>query len=180
MVIDTSETPAQPRRPRHVLALAAMAAVFAIFFTAFGYQLHPLVHRQTPSHPVVSDEPSPTPVTEGVVPDAFLGTWTATISNETGEHTRTMVITQGSIGADVLILTADGSNYHCVFMAALAAPPSAGQDRLEIGPSIVTSGAAPSCMPGARSVLSLKSDGRLVRNPVPYSASNSLSYTRAQ
>ncbi|WP_037623139.1 hypothetical protein [Streptomyces aureus] len=191
MVIDTSDTPAQPRRPRHVFALAAMAAVFAIFFTVFGYQLHPLVHRQTPSSPVGSDEPSPTPsassdktsptpVTEGVVPDTFLGTWTATVSNESGEHTRTMVITQGGIGDDVLIVTADGSNYHCVFMAALTAPPSAGRNRLEIGPSIVTSGTSPVCKPGVRSVVSLKSDGRLVRNSVPYSASNSLSYTRAQ
>lgn len=61
MATDTSGTPVQPRRPRHALAMAAMATVLAIFFTAFGYQLRPLAHRQTPSHPVGSDEPSSTP-----------------------------------------------------------------------------------------------------------------------
>ncbi|MGW3667424.1 hypothetical protein [Streptomyces sp. NPDC005141] len=181
VVIGTSDTPAQQHRPRHTLALAAMAAVLAIAFTAFGYQLRPLVHRQTPSHSVGSNTPSPTPVVNGDVPEGYLGSWTTTITNTTGENTRSLVIKQGNIGDDVLILVADGptsnDTYHCVFTAPLAAVPSGGS-RLELGPSTVTSGIpAASCTPGGTSTLSLKSGNSLRRTT---DSGEALTYTRTR
>ncbi|WP_190039833.1 hypothetical protein [Streptomyces fructofermentans] len=104
----------------------------------------------------------------GDVPEAYLGSWTATLANTEGENTRSLVIKQGSIGDDVLILVADGptgeNTYHCVFSAALTAAPSSGT-RLELGPSTLTSGTpAASCSPGTASTLTLKDDGTLHRS----------------
>ncbi|MER5473109.1 hypothetical protein [Streptomyces sp. NPDC002685] len=179
VVIGTSDAPAQRPRPRHTLALAAMAAVLAIAFTAFGYQLRPFIHRQTPSHSVGSNTPSPTPVVNGDVPNGYLGSWTTTITNANGENTRSLVIKQGNIGDDVLILVADGptgnDTYHCVFTAPLAAVPSGG-GRLELGPSTVTSGTpAASCSSGGTSTLTLKSDNTLRRTS---DGGDTLTYTR--
>ncbi|WP_432173457.1 hypothetical protein [Streptomyces sp. Tue6028] len=183
VVIGTSGTPSHQRehRPRHTLALAAVAAVLAIAFTAFGYQLRPLLHQQTPSHSVGGDDPTPTPVVSGVVPEAYLGSWTATITNAGGENTRSLVIKQGRVGDDVLILVADGpttgDSYHCVFTAPLSAAPSGG-DRLELGPSTLTSGTpAAACSPGKASTLTLTSDKRLRRTS---DNGDTITYTRSR
>ncbi|MFD9463136.1 hypothetical protein [Streptomyces sp. NPDC060027] len=182
VVIGKSDTPAQQHRPRPTLALAATAAVLAIAFTAFGYQLRPLVHRQTPSHSVGSNKPSPTPVVNGDVPEAYLGSWSTTITNAPGENTRSLVIKQGHIGDDVLILVADGpagnDTYHCVFTASLTAAPS-GTSRLKLGPSTVTSGTPlASCAPGGTSTLILKNDNSLRRTID--SSGEALTYTRTR
>ncbi|GGX94074.1 hypothetical protein [Streptomyces fructofermentans] len=159
------------RRPQHTLALAAVATAIAIVFTVFGYQLRPLVQ---PSRSVGS-----APVESGDVPEAYLGSWTATLANAGSENTRSLVIKQGSIGDDILILVADGptgeDTYHCVFTAALTAAPSNGT-RLELGPSTLTSGTpAASCSPGTASTLTLKSDGTLHRS---LSRGQTVTYTR--
>lgn len=169
------------RGPRHALALAAMAAVLAIAFTAFGYQLRPFVHQWSPSHSVSEDPtPSPSAVVNGDVPEAYLGSWSTTIDNATGRNTRALVVRQGSIGDDILILTADGpvgsGTYHCVFTAPLAAV-SKGGSRLTLGPSKVTSGKPlASCSPGGTSTLTLESRNTLRR--VNSSSGEAITYSR--
>ncbi|WP_329438177.1 hypothetical protein [Streptomyces canus] len=137
-----------------------MAAVLAIAFTAFGYQLRPFIHQHFPSH---GDDPSPSAspsaVVSGDVPEAYLGSWRTTISNHDGKNTRSLVIKQGRIGDDVLILVADGptgsDTYHCVFTAPLTAVSSGG-GKLKLGPSTVTSGAPlSSCVPGSSTTLTV-------------------------
>ncbi|MER5381771.1 hypothetical protein ABT040_16030 [Streptomyces sp. NPDC002688] len=158
-----------------------MAAILAIAFTAFGYQLRPFIHQQSPSHSVGDDDPSPSPsaVVSGDVPEAYLGSWSTTISNATGKNTRSLVVKQGRIGDDVLILVADGpvesGTYHCVFTAPLAAVSSGGQ--LKLGPSTVTSGIPlSSCSPGGPSTLTLESGNTLRR--INSKTKDTLTYTR--
>lgn len=184
LMIGPSGTSAQQRQrgPRHTLALAAMAAVLAIAFTAFGYQLHPFIRQQFPSHSVNGNDPSPSPsaVVSGDVPEAYLGSWSTSISNAHGENTRSLVVKQGRIGDDVLILVADGLNssgtYHCVFTAPLAAVSSGG-GQVRLGPSILTSGVPKSsCAPGSTTTLTLGSGNTLRRtNP---ETRETLTYTR--
>ncbi|MGW6214995.1 hypothetical protein [Streptomyces sp. NPDC055109] len=145
-----------------------MAAVLAIAFTAFGYQLRPFVHQWSPSQSV-SEGPTPSPsaVVSGDVPEAYLGSWNTTITNATGKNSRSLVVKQGRIGDDILILTADDptedGTYHCVFTAPLAAASKDGSE-LEFGPSTVTSGTPlSSCSPGAPSTLTLEGGNTLRR-----------------
>ncbi|MFJ8360347.1 serine/threonine-protein kinase [Streptomyces sp. NPDC093984] len=113
----------------------------------------------------------------GAVPDAYLGTWTAAIDNETGHNTRSLVIRQGGVGDTVLSLTADGDTYHCVFRAELAEKPAANGP-LRIGPSTVSVGRpASSCAPGGATELTLLPDGRLKR--VNTTTGEALTYTKA-
>ncbi|MEV6739100.1 protein kinase [Streptomyces sp. NPDC051104] len=113
----------------------------------------------------------------GAVPDAYLGTWTATIDNATGHNTRSLVIRQGGVGDTVLSLTADGGTYHCVFRAELVEKPTANGP-LRIGPSTVTGGRpASSCTPGGATELTLLPDGRLKR--VNTTTGEALTYTKA-
>ncbi|OIK28045.1 serine/threonine-protein kinase [Streptomyces malaysiense] len=117
----------------------------------------------------------------GAVPDAYLGTWAATIDNASGINTRRLIIRQGGVGEDVLTLVAEGpadggGSYHCVFAAELSQPPHSGGP-LEIGPSTVTSGEpASSCTPGDPTEVSLLPDGRLRR--AQQGSGESLTYTR--
>ncbi|GLX50089.1 hypothetical protein Shyhy01_30390 [Streptomyces hygroscopicus subsp. hygroscopicus] len=117
----------------------------------------------------------------GAVPDAFLGTWTATIDNAGGANTRRLTIRQGEVGDSVLTLVAEGpadggGAYRCVFEAELSQEPGDGGP-LEIGPSTVTSGRpATSCTPGDPTEVSLLPDGRL-RRAQP-GGGESLTYTR--
>ncbi len=128
--------------------------------------------------------PTPPPTrsapTDGVIPTRYLGIWTASIDNASGENTRRLTIRQGDVGDTVLTLVADGpagtGTYHCVFEARLAARPGA-QGPLEIGPSTVASGApATACSPGAATEVTLLPDGRLER--VNTSTGEKLTYTR--
>ncbi|WP_344051804.1 hypothetical protein [Streptomyces thermoalcalitolerans] len=122
---------------------------------------------------------SPTPA-DGAVPAAYLGSWTATIDNALGTHTRRLAISQGDVGDTVLRLVADGptdsgSTYHCVFEARLTRRPSAGGP-LAIGPSTVTTGPSGTCSPGEATEVTLLPDGRLQR--VNTTTGESLTYTR--
>ncbi|MFE5137883.1 protein kinase [Streptomyces fagopyri] len=117
----------------------------------------------------------------GTVPEAFLGTWDASIDNATGHNTRRLTIRQGEVGDMVLSLTADGplgsGAYHCVFQAGLTAAPAAGGP-LRIGPSQVLSGEPlSSCAPGAASEVTLLPDGGLRR--VNSDSGDALTYTKS-
>ncbi|WP_405586519.1 protein kinase domain-containing protein [Streptomyces sp. NBC_01092] len=125
--------------------------------------------------------PSPTPPApeDGVIPTRYLGTWTATIDNATGQNTRTLTIRQGEVGDPVLSLVADGpagnGTYHCEFAADLSAAPG-GDGPLRIGPSTVTAGAPPTCSPGKATEISLLPDGSLER--VTTGTGEKLTYTK--
>ncbi|MEU9188514.1 protein kinase [Streptomyces sp. NPDC048484] len=116
----------------------------------------------------------------GAIPTEYLGTWSASIDNDTGHNTRQLTIEQGEVGDTVLTLTADGpaggGTYHCVFRAELAEAPSAGGS-LRIGPSEVTVGEpATSCSPGEATELSVLPDGSLRR--VNAGNGDELTYTK--
>lgn len=134
-----------------------------------------------PSAPTATDSPTTQAPEGGVVPEAYLGVWSAAIDNDTGHNTRQLVIQQGEVGDTVLALTADGpagsGTYHCVFQATLTGTPAA-DGPLEIGPSEVTVGEpASSCSPGAASEVTLLPDGTLRR--VNTQSGESLTYTKS-
>lgn len=135
----------------------------------------PTSKASTPPSPSSSASPSPSP-TDGVVPAAYLGTWTTTIENASGTNTRRLTIGQGEVGDTVLGLVAEGDTYHCEFSAGLSKRPG-GEGPLEIGPSKVTSGEPlSSCSPGAASEVTLLADGRLQR--INTGTGEKLTYTR--
>ncbi|MEV6963029.1 protein kinase [Streptomyces sp. NPDC051207] len=114
--------------------------------------------------------PSPSP-SDGVIPQAYLGTWVTTIENEAGRHTRRLTVQQGDVGDTVLSLVAEGptqggTDYRCVFDAKLSEKP--GKDGpLAIGPSSLRGWQprAP-CSPGEATTVTLLPDGTLERvNP---------------
>ncbi|MEU1186806.1 protein kinase [Streptomyces sp. NPDC005859] len=114
--------------------------------------------------------------TDGVVPAAYLGTWTTTIESASGTDTRRLTLAQGQVGDKVLALVADGDGYHCEFSAALSRRPG-GKGPLQIGPSKVTTGKPLSaCSPGTASEVTLLADGRLRR--VSTGTGEKLTYTR--
>ncbi|MEU3898731.1 serine/threonine-protein kinase [Streptomyces sp. NPDC045251] len=126
-----------------------------------------------------ADRPTTPAPRDGTIPTAYLGTWTTTIDNASGVHTRRLTIQQGEVGDTVLSLVADGpaggTTYHCVFEADLStAPDSDGP--LRIGPSTVTVGPATSCAPGEPTTVTLLPDGSLRR--VNNANGESLTYTR--
>jgi hypothetical protein len=117
---------------------------------------------------------------DGAISTEYLGTWNASIDNDTGRNTRRLTIQQGEVGDTVLALTADGPSgggtYHCVFQAELAEAPVPGGP-LRIGPSKVTVGRpATSCSPGAATELTILPDGRLRR--VSTSSGGELTYRK--
>jgi hypothetical protein len=106
-----------------------------------------------------------------VIPTGYLGTWTTTIDNASGHHTRRLTIQQGEVGDTVLSLVAEGptdngSDYHCVFAAELSEKPGA-EGPLAIGPSSVRNWQPRGpCSPGAATEVTLLPDGTLERvNP---------------
>ncbi|MER7928403.1 protein kinase [Streptomyces sp. NPDC096057] len=127
--------------------------------------------------PSASPSPSATPTGDGAVPAGYLGTWNASIDNDTGHNTRQLTIRQGKVGDPVLTLVADGPGYHCEFSADLAQEPG-GESPLAIGASTVTSGQPrSSCNPGAATEITLLSDRTLQR--VNTSTGEKLTYTRS-
>ncbi|CAL9469261.1 Serine_threonine-protein kinase PknD [Streptomyces sp. enrichment culture] len=117
---------------------------------------------------------------DGTVPAGYLGTWTTTIDNASGRHSRRLTIRQGEVGDTVLSLVADGpagnGTYHCVFEAELASEPAPGGP-LRIGPSTVAVGQPrSSCAPGEPSRVALLPDGTLQR--VNTGTGESLTYRR--
>lgn len=131
----------------------------------------------TTGKPSPSASPSATPSGDGAVPSGYLGTWNASIDNNTGHNTRQLTIRQGKVGAPVLTLVADGPGYHCEFTADLAQQPG-GESPLAISASTVTSGKPlSSCNPGAASEITLLSDSTLQR--VNTDNGEKLTYTKS-
>lgn len=134
----------------------------------------------TPDDPQPADtqRPSTSAPADGTVPADYLGSWSTTIDNASGEHTRRLTLQQGEVGDTVMSLVADGptgsGTYHCVFEARLTG--SSG-DRLEFGPSSVTVGQPRSaCTPGSASEITLLSGDSLRR--VNSGNGEQLTYTR--
>ncbi|MEU5595610.1 serine/threonine-protein kinase [Streptomyces sp. NPDC020298] len=126
------------------------------------------------------ESPTPPPAADGAVPAAYLGTWSGTIDNSLGHHTRELTLQQGEVGDTVLTVVADGptkdgGTYHCVFEAKLAQQPGA-DGPLEIASSTVTDGPSSECKPGVASEVTLLSDGRLRRDM--QGSVESLTYTK--
>ncbi len=122
--------------------------------------------------------PSASAPADGTIPADYLGSWSTTIDNASGEHTRKLTIQQGEVGDTVMSLVADGpagnGTYHCVFEARLTAGSG---DRLELGPSSVTVGQpGGACSPGSASEVTLLPDGSLQR--VTTGNGEQLTYTR--
>ncbi|MFE3182455.1 serine/threonine-protein kinase [Streptomyces violascens] len=116
----------------------------------------------------------PTPV-DGV-PRPYIGSWSAVIPSNSGDNTRHLVVRAGRAGDKVLILTADGEGYHCIFEARLTETPASSDTPLQIGPSEVAPGSTGACNPGKPSTVSLMPDGRLHRQTV--GTGEFLDYTR--
>ncbi|MFD7769449.1 protein kinase [Streptomyces sp. NPDC059787] len=131
-----------------------------------------------PTTPDDTRPPSTSAPADGTIPADYLGSWSTTIDNASGEHTRRLTIQQGEAGDTVMSLVADGptgdGTYHCVFEARLTAGSG---DRLELGPSSVTVGQPRSaCTPGSASEVTLLPDGSLQR--VTTGNGEQLTYTR--
>ncbi|PNG19024.1 serine-threonine protein kinase [Streptomyces cahuitamycinicus] len=133
-----------------------------------------------PSPTTSRPDTSPSPA-DGTIPAGYLGTWTTTIDNADGEHSRSLTLQQGEPGDTVLSLVADGptkggGTYHCVFEGRLSAKP--GTDgALSIGPTTVKVGQPRSaCTPGAATQVALLPDGTLQR--VNTSSGERLTYRR--
>ncbi|MGW6292536.1 protein kinase domain-containing protein [Streptomyces sp. NPDC055058] len=116
---------------------------------------------------------------DGTVPAAYLGSWSATIDNASGVHSRRLTIQQGGAGDTVMSLLAEGptgnGTYRCVFEARLTSASDSGG--LQLGPSSVTSGRPRSaCTPGAPTQVRLLPGDTLQR--VNTSSGEQLTYTR--
>ncbi|MEU2669993.1 serine/threonine-protein kinase [Streptomyces sp. NPDC007164] len=188
-------TPQQPgpeparRRRGSTIALVVVAVLVAIGAGGSVYALmngkppgstpgptgSPSTKDTSKDSPTADDPSSPDPSStedkqngDGPVPSGYLGTWSGSIENASGRSTRKLVIQQGTVGQNVLTLTADGpldtgGSYHCVFQADLTAEPSSGGP-MEIGPSTVTVGEPmTSCTAGGATTLTLLPDGSLRR-----------------
>ncbi|WP_217242800.1 serine/threonine-protein kinase [Streptomyces sp. AC555_RSS877] len=136
--------------------------------------------QSTPDDPSPSEPATSAPPSDGAIPAGYLGTWTTTIDNADGLHTRELTLQQGETGDTVLSLVADGptanGTYHCVFQADLLEAPS-GDGPLSVGPSSVTSGEPrSSCTPGAPTEITLLPDGTLERTNT--GTDEKLTYTR--
>ncbi|WP_409470670.1 serine/threonine-protein kinase [Streptomyces sp. HC307] len=161
-----------------VVALAAGGSVYALLDgggspepgpTVAGTSTAPTASGpETPAASSPTSAPSTSSGSDGAIPAAYLGTWTTTIDNASGQHTRRLTLQQGEVGDTVLSLTADGpaedgGSYHCVFEAGLAEQPST-DGLVRTGPSTVTVGEpATACTPGAATEITLQPDGSLQR-----------------
>jgi hypothetical protein len=173
-----------------VVALAAGGSVYALMQGGDGAQAggDPTPTQSTDAPPTTPG-PSPTapePDTsaspaDGSIPTGYLGTWSTTIDNADGPHSRSLTIQQGEPGDTVLSLVADGptkggGSYHCVFEGRLTTAPGA-DGTLKIGPSTVKVGQPrTACTPGAATEVTLLPDGTLQR--VNTSSGERLTYTR--
>ncbi|MFD9162242.1 protein kinase, partial [Streptomyces sp. NPDC059558] len=91
----------------------------------------------------------------GALPEAYLGTWEAVQDGRTW----TLTLSRGAVGDPVMSLAVEGSGFAC----AWSAPLRSASEPVELDASTVTSGAPPTCTPGAWSRLRLLPDGTLSR-----------------
>ncbi|MFF9485980.1 protein kinase [Streptomyces sp. NPDC014676] len=171
-----------------VVALAAGGTVYALMSGGAADNRAGGDPTAPPSPSGTSQSSTPTPddtrrpsasaPADGTIPADYLGSWSTTIDNASGEHTRKLTIRQGEVGDTVMSLVADGpagnGTYHCVFEARLTAGSG---DRIELGPSSVTVGQpGGACTPGSASEVTLLPDGSLQR--VTTGNGEQLTYTR--
>ncbi|MFF3402222.1 serine/threonine-protein kinase [Streptomyces sp. NPDC002659] len=189
------EPPPTPRKKGGTIALIAVALLVALAAGGSVYALmgddgkkSPADARpgpttsspttpgtNTPSTPPGSSRPPTTPGTQkGGVPAEYVGTWQASFATADGNNTRTMTITQGTTGTQVMTLSGTGPNYDCTWSATLQAsgPP------LELGPTQVTSGDPQQCAPGQWSRLDMPDNTTIVRELVG-SGGAPLRYTKS-
>lgn len=167
-----------------VVALGAGGSVYAFMSEEHGDRNtsadpKPSPRNTTPApSPSGTSTPAPTPVsstarTTGDVPQEYLGTWRASFDTADGTNIRTMTISQGATGEQVMTLTGTGPNYDCRWSATLRA----GGPPLELAPTAVTSGDRVSCSPGQWSRLNMPDDTTIVRELVG-SGGEPLTYTK--
>ncbi|MEU0189283.1 serine/threonine-protein kinase [Streptomyces afghaniensis] len=193
--------PPQPQRGRDGRSTALLVVIALVVALAAGGSVYALMQGgddradggpgPTHSTDAAPTTPGPSPTTsqpdtspspaDGTIPTGYLGTWSTTIDNADGEHSRSLTIQQGDPGDTVLSLVADGptkggGTYHCVFEGRLTSDP--GTDGvLKIGPSTVQVGQPrTACSPGAATEVTLLPDGTLQR--VNTSSGERLTYTR--
>ncbi|MFF9032154.1 serine/threonine-protein kinase [Streptomyces iakyrus] len=194
--------PPQPQRGRDGRSTALLVVIALVVALTAGGSVYALMQGggedraddrpgPTQSTGTSPTTPGPSPTTSqqgtspspagGAIPTGYLGTWTTTIDNADGEHSRSLTLQQGEPGDTVLSLVADGptkdgGTYHCVFEGRLTAEPGTG-GALSIGPSTVKVGQPrTACTPGAATEVTLLSDGTLER--VNTSSGERLTYTR--
>ncbi|TQK52851.1 serine/threonine protein kinase [Streptomyces sp. SLBN-118] len=187
--------PPPPRRRGGTIALIAVAVLVAVAAGGAVYAVMGDDGKKSPTDarpgPTTSSPTTPTtPATpavrgstapptspgsqEGGVPAEYVGTWEASFATADGNNTRTMTISQGTTGTQVMTLSGTGPNYDCTWSATLQAsgPP------LELGPTQVTSGDPKQCSPGQWSRLDMPNDTTIVRELVG-SGGAPLTYTKS-
>ncbi|MFE1427608.1 protein kinase [Streptomyces fungicidicus] len=188
------QAPPAPEQRRDGRSTALLVVIALVVALGAGGSVYALMSGGDADHRTGGDPtapPSPTAATsdetpgpstsapaDGTVPAGYLGSWSTTIDNASGQHTRRLTLQQGDVGDTVMSLVADGptgdGTYHCVFEARLT---GASGDRLELGPSAVTVGQpSGACTPGSASELTLLSGGSLQR--VNTGDGEHLTYTR--
>ncbi|MFD9219781.1 serine/threonine-protein kinase [Streptomyces sp. NPDC060064] len=183
--------PPAPSRKGGTIALVSVALLVAVLAGGSVYAFMGDDGKHTGaghSTPPASKSPSPqasspttpatTPPTDpgtgtGGVPQEYVGTWRASFDTADGTNVRTMTITQGSTGTQVMTLTGTGPNYDCRWSATLRAPGPP----LELGPTQVTFGDPKQCSPGQWSRLNMPNDTTIVRELVG-SGGAPLTYTK--
>ncbi|MFF3978632.1 serine/threonine-protein kinase [Streptomyces sp. NPDC001828] len=174
----------EPPLRRSAKTTAALIAVALVVAVGAGGSVYAFM-RGGPQKPPPKATPTATPDsgapsdsrTPDVVPQQYIGSWSAVIASNSGDNQRHLVIRPGRVGDPVLTLTADGSGYHCVFQARLAEPPDSSDAPLKIGPTEVAPGSTGTCDPGKPSTVSVMPDGRLHRQTV--GAPEFLDYTKS-
>ncbi|MFJ7133966.1 protein kinase domain-containing protein [Streptomyces fungicidicus] len=188
------QAPPAPEQRRDGRSTALLVVIALVVALGAGGSVYALMSGGDADHRTGGDPtapPSPTAATsgdtpgpstsapaDGTVPAGYLGSWSTTIDNASGQHTRRLTLQQGDVGDTVMSLVADGptgdGTYHCVFEARLT---GASGDRLELGPSAVSVGQpSGACTPGSASELTLLSGGSLQR--VNTGDGEHLTYTR--
>ncbi|MGW3591882.1 protein kinase domain-containing protein [Streptomyces fungicidicus] len=188
------QAPPAPEQRRDGRSTALLVVIALVVALGAGGSVYALMSGGDADHRTGGDPtapPSPTAATsgdtpgsstsapaDGTVPAGYLGNWSTTIDNASGQHTRRLTLQQGDVGDTVMSLVAEGptgdGTYHCVFEARLT---GASGDRLELGPSAVTVGQpSGACTPGSASELTLLSGGSLQR--VNTGDGEHLTYTR--
>ncbi|MFF3325713.1 serine/threonine-protein kinase [Streptomyces sp. NPDC002889] len=194
----TTPAPDPAAAPRHTsragtIALIAVALVVAV---GAGTSVYAFMSKDTsatadpntgttnsasPSKsPATTTTPTDTPSTSspsqavgGGVPAAYVGSWQASFETADGTNVRSMTITQGTTGEQVMTLSGTGPNYDCRWSATLRTPGPP----LELGPTQVTFGDATSCSPGQWSRLDMPDGNTIIRELVG-SGGEPLTYTK--
>ncbi|MFC9164453.1 protein kinase [Streptomyces fungicidicus] len=188
------QAPPAPEQRRDGRSTALLVVIALVVALGAGGSVYALMSGGDADHRTGGDPtapPSPTAATsgdtpgsstsapaDGTIPAGYLGSWSTTIDNASGQHTRRLTLQQGDVGDTVMSLVAEGptgdGTYHCVFEARLT---GASGDRLELGPSAVSVGQpSGACTPGSASELTLLSGGSLQR--VNTGDGEHLTYTR--